>query len=209
MAKPLKDQNTPRLLAVVVANLAVFLLILRADALAAASLEQLTKDIGDLLPAALAIAVLTIANGLIDAETKARLVFWRWANPLPGCRAFSEHAQRDPRVDVGALERKLGELPTDERQQNSTWYRLYKSVESDPGVTHNHRDYLFTRDYASLAALFLVVLGGLATYQIDDWGRTLSYIAFLAAQYLIVRHVATGYAHRFVTTVLAVKAAED
>ena len=57
--------------------------------------------------------------------------------------------------------------------------------------------------------MFLVVLGGLATYQIDDWGRTLSYIAFLAAQYLIVRHVATGYAHRFVTTVLAVKAAED
>ena len=67
------------------------------------------------------------------------------------------HAQRDPRVDVIALEYILGKLPEDEREQNKTWYRLYKSVESDPGVAHNHRDYLFTRDYATLAMLFLII----------------------------------------------------
>ena len=209
MAKPLKDPNNIRLMAVGVANLAIFLMILKAEALSAADFQQLVKDIGDLVPAVLAIALLTVANGLIDAQTKARLVFWRWSNPLPGCRAFSEHAQSDPRVDVGALTRKLGKLPEDEREQNAIWYRLYRTVESDPAVTHNHRDFLFTRDYASLAALLLIVLGGIATYQIDDWGQTFPYIVFLAAQYLIVRHVATRYGHRFVATVLAVKAAED
>jgi hypothetical protein len=110
---------------------------------------------------------------------------------------------------MGALERKIGTLPTDEREQNSTWYRLYKSVRADAGVTYNQREYLFTRDYSSLAVLSLIVLGGLASYQIDDWHRSLLYIAFLAAQYLIVRHVATRNGHRFVTTVLAVKAAEE
>lgn len=207
MAKPLKDQNTARLMAVVVANLAVFLMILKTDALSAADFEQLTRDVVDLIPAALAVALLTVANGLIDSQTKARLVFWRWTYPLPACRAFSEHAQRDPRINIGDLERKIGRLPTDELEQNATWYQLYRSVESDPAVTHNHREFLFTRDYACLAALLLVVLGGLAIYQIDGLGRTLSYIAFLTGQYLIVRYVATRYGHRFVTTVLAVKAA--
>ena len=209
MAKPLKEQNTARLMAVVVANLAIFFANLKADALLAADFQLLTKDLGDLIPAALAMALLTVANGLIGPQTKARLVFWRWANALPGCRAFSEHARRDPRIDVGSLERKLGKLPEDEREQNATWYRLYRTVESDPAVAHNHREFLFTRDYTGLAALLLIVLGGLAIYQIDGWSRTLPYIAFLAAQYLIVRHVATRYGHRFVTTVLAVKAAED
>lgn len=209
MAKPLKDQNTVRLMAVVVANLAIFLMILEADVLSAGDFQRLIKDLSDLIPAVLAIALLTVANGLIDPQTKARLVFWRWTNPLAGCRAFSEHAQRDPRIDVASLERKLGKLPEDAREQNATWYRLYRTVKSEPAVTHNHRDYLFTRDYTSLAALFLIVLGGLAIYQIDGWSRTLPYIAFLAAQYLIVRRVATIYGHRFVTTVLAVKAAEE
>lgn len=209
MAKPLKDQNTARLMAVVITNLFIFLVILKPDLLSDADFHRLTNDLGDLIPAALAIALLTIANGLIDPQTKARLVFWRWSDPLPGCRAYSEHAQRDPRIDVGSLERKLGKLPEDARDQNATWYRLYKTVESDPAVTHNHRDFLFTRDYTSLAALLLVFLGGLAIYQIDDWSRTLPYIAFMAAQYLIVRHVATRFGNRIVTTVLAVKAAEE
>ena len=209
MAKPLKDQNTARLLAVVVANLVIFLAALKADVMSAADLQNQTRELGDLIPAVLAIALLTVANGLIDPQTKARLVFWRWTNPLPGCRAFSEHAPRDPRIDVGALERKLGNLPTGEREQNATWYRLYRTVESDPAVAQNHRDYLFTRDYASFTVLLLIVLGGLALYQIDGWGRTFPYIAFLVVQYLVVRHVATRFGHRFVTTVLAVKAAEE
>ena len=45
MAKPLKDQNTVRLTAVVVANVAVFLMILKADALSAADFQSLIKEV--------------------------------------------------------------------------------------------------------------------------------------------------------------------
>lgn len=209
MAKSLKDQNIPRLLAVVVANLTIFLAILKADLLLTADYQSLAKGLDDLIPAALAVALLTVLNGLFSPLTKARLVFWRWTNPLPGCRAFSEHVWRDPRIDIVSLAQKIGEFPEDEFKQNVTWYGLYRTVKSDPAITHTHRDFLFTQDYAGLAALSLVVLGGLAVYQINDWNRTLPYIAFMAAQYLIVRHVAKNHGHRFVRTVLAVKAAED
>ena len=209
MGKPLKEQNTARLMAVVVTNLTIFIAILKSDALSAADFQRLTNEIGDLIPAALGIALLTVANGLIGPQIKARLVFWRWTNPLPGSRAFSVHAKRDPRIDMHSLERKLGHLPEDENEQNATWYGLYKTVDSDLAVANTHRDYLFTRDYTGLAALFVFALGGLAIYQIDELNRALLYIAFLAAQYLIARHVAVRYGHRFVTTVLAVKAAES
>lgn len=206
---PLKDQNMRRLLTVVITNGALFVIFMNADALVSADLQRLMKDISALASTALAVSLLTVINGVIDPQTKARLVFWRWANPLPGSRAFSVHAHRDPRVDVNALERILGKLPEDEREQNKTWYRLYKSVESDPGVAHNHRDYLFTRDYATLAALFLIILGGLAMYQFDEWSRVFAYTGCLIIQYVIVRYAAAQYGYRFVATALAVKIAKS
>ena len=187
----LKDQNMRRLLTVVITNGALFLMFMKADALVSADFQRLMKDIGALVYTALAVSLLTVINGVIDPQTKARLVFWLWTNPLPGSRAFSLHAHRDPRVDVNALERILGKLPEDEREQNETWYRLYKSVESDPGVAHNHRDYPFTRDYATLAVLFLIILGGLAMYQFDEWSRVFAYIGCLIIQYVVVRSSAS------------------
>ena len=206
---PLKDQNIWRLLTVVITNGALFLICMNTGALISSDIQHIMKDIGALVSIALAISLLTVINGVIDPQTKARLVFWRWTNPLPGSRAFSVHAHRDPRVDVNALERILGKLPEVECEQNETWYRLYKSVESDPGVAHNHRDYLFTRDYTSLAALFLIILGGLAMYQFDEWSRVFAYIGCLIIQYVIVRYAATQYGCRFVATVLAVKIAKS
>ncbi len=210
MAKSLKDQNIGRLLAVVVGNCVVFMLFAHAaDFSSAPVYEQATKLIGQFVPAALAASLLAILNGLLGPQTKARLVFWRWSDPLPGSRAFSVHANQDARINVSALKRKIGKWPKNPREQNSAWYGLYRTVESDPAVTTGHREFLFARDYAGLSALFVVVIGALATYQFHDLRRTGVYIAILAAQYLIVRYVAAQYGKRFVTTVLALKSAEQ
>lgn len=209
MAETLKGGNNGRLMAVVVANLAIFVGILKGIPLSGNDLSIVYNELLEILPATLAIALLTVANGLLSAEMKARLVFWRWKNPLPGCRAFSVHAQRDPRIDVSSLEHKLGKFPSDERQQNAVWYRLYKTVEAEPAVVQNHRDFLFGRDYTGLSALMLVVLSTLAIFQFSDRRQSLPYIALMTAQYLIVRYVAAGYGRRFVATVLAIKAAEE
>ncbi len=203
------DQTPSRLIAVLVANVVAFAIFLKGDAIHTVEFRWITGEVQDLLPGVLGIALLTVVNGLIGSNTKARLVFLRWSDPLPGCRVFTEHAPKDPRVDMEALTRRLGELPTESREQNATWYRLYRSVRSDPAVVQNHRDFLFTRDYAALSALMLVGLGGLALYQFEDWHRSSLYIVLLAAQYAVVRHVAARYGSRFVSTALSVAAAEE
>lgn len=201
--------NPVRLLAAVLGNAAAYILFLRSDALSVADFGRVFEDLRELVPGILAPAVLAVVNGLVSPKTKARIVYWRWSDPLPGCRAFTKHGPADHRVDLARLARHMGEIPAEGREQNATWYRLYQTVKSDPAVRQGHRDYLFTRDYAALSLLMLFGLGGMALYQFDSWPRAMLYVACLAGQYLVVRHVAAGYGVSFVTTVLAVKAAEE
>ena len=57
---PLKDQNTRRLLTVVITNGALFLLFMKADALVSADFQRLMKDISALASTALAVSLLTV-----------------------------------------------------------------------------------------------------------------------------------------------------
>jgi hypothetical protein len=47
-----------------------------------------------------------IFNGLVGGNFKAKLVFWRLHDPLPGCRAFSHYLHIDPRIDANVLQTK-------------------------------------------------------------------------------------------------------
>ena len=207
MSKPLKERVSGKLLAVMLANLATYFALLNAESLTASGWRAALKEVGDLIPVAVALALMTVANGLLNPQMKARLVFWHWKHPLPGSRAFSVHANRDPRIDPVALQRLLGEIPSDEGEQNSAWYRMYKTVDSDDSVITAHKDYLFTKDYACLSVLMLVGLGGLGLMQMYNFWQVILYLGALAAQYLVVRFVAANYGRRFVTTVLALKSA--
>jgi hypothetical protein len=63
----------------------------------------------NLLPVGLAAVVTTVANGLLSADLKAaRLVFCDGKHALPGHRAFSVYAKKDPRIDFVRLQRALG-----------------------------------------------------------------------------------------------------
>ena len=61
----------------------------------------------------LGVVVVTIISNLISPQLKAALVFWRWPNPLPGHRAFSQYLATDPRIDPHRLRAKIGDLPSD------------------------------------------------------------------------------------------------
>jgi len=49
-------------------------------------------------------------------------------------------AQTDTRIDVNALKKNVGAFPSDERDQNSMWYRLYKQVENEVSVLESHQE---------------------------------------------------------------------
>jgi hypothetical protein len=158
-------------------------------------------------PVGLATVVTTIANGLLSADMKARFVFLRWHDALPGNRAFSRYAHRDPRIDQARLAQliDINSLPTPEAE-NAAWYRLYKEVHSDPSVQQVHREFLLLRDCAGLAALFLIGFGAVALFTVHPPKVLAIYCALLIAQFVLARHSAATYGIRFVTTVLALKA---
>jgi hypothetical protein len=203
---PLKDQNRFSHLAVLGLNLAALIIAVKTGNFLSSGVDELIKQWRDLLPAGVGVILAGVVNGLLSSDTKARLVFCRWANPLPGSFAFSCYAQRDSRIDLAALEKRVGPFPSEPREQNARWYKLYKSVSNEPAVIDAHRHFLLTRDYAGIAFLLLLTAGPLGIWQIPSTTTAATYMGLLLLQYLGARQAAQNYGVRFVTTVLALKA---
>jgi hypothetical protein len=205
LAKSLKEQNRWQIWLIIALNSLLLYGATAATATKFADLCSTLPDTGKLVPFGLAVVVATVMNGLLDPNTtKARLVFLRWRDPLPGSRAFSKYVTADPRIDPAKVETAVGSpLPIEPVQQNRTWFRLYKAVENDPAVLQVHRDFLLTRDYTSLATLFLVIYGTASVFVVPSTKILLIYLLFLVLQYIMARQAASRYGVRMVTTVLA------
>lgn len=203
----LKDKNKPYLWIVFCFNIAILISFFFA-----AHMAEIEKDIKILLsykavvPLAASL-VLFLINGLLSADIKAILVFWRFKAPLPGSRAFSVHGPKDPRVDMTKLASQYGPLPTTAKAQNSLWYKIYKINKLELSVITPHKQYLLARDIASLAIIFIVGLGFPALI----WGQypyNWQYMMILLAEYFLFALVGQNYGKRFVTNVLAIEASK-
>ena len=188
-SKSLKDQNRWHLWLLIAVNSAVFYAALNFSDFESSGYRALVNSATQLLPVGFATVVTTVANGLLDADMKARLVFLRWHHALPGNRAFSRYAHRDPRIDQDKLAQLIDmkSLPAPEAE-NAAWYRLYKEVHNDQSVQQVHREFLLLRDYTGLAALFLVGFGAVALFSVHPPRVLAIYCALLNVQYIIVRH---------------------
>jgi len=146
-------------------------------------------------------------SSLLSHSQKAILVFWRFRNPMPGSRAFSVHVHTDTRVDVDALKKNVGAFPSDERDQNAMWYRLYKQVEIEVSVLESHQKYLMFRDIAAMSLLLVP----LVAFGLFLFGNTTSAVAWsvvvFAVQYLIAALAARNSGTRFVQNVLCIHSA--
>jgi len=203
----LKDRNLRALYSLLALNIAAFYVIAHLDAISAGDWPKLASGWMAALPAGVGVALTGLLNSLASSDTKARLVFWRWHNPLPGSEAFTRHGPKDHRVDMAALAAKHGPLPTDPKAQNVLWYRLFKSVSTEPSVEQAHRQFLLARDFAFMALVMVVMLGTAAAFFIRPISTTEIYILLLVIQWAIATRAANVGGHRFVTNVLAQKGA--
>jgi hypothetical protein len=146
--------------------------------------------------------VVIILNGVLGDTMKARLVFWRFQNPLPGCRAFSALVASDPRIDSKALTAKHGKFPRSPSVQNALWYKLYREHKTKPMVSSSHQVYLLTRDLTAIAACFAVLFSAGAALVFADWKTWTVYAVMLLFQYAIIASAARNYGNRFVLNVL-------
>lgn len=205
----LKDQNRWQLWLIITLNAIIFYSIIQSNTIETAGWKGLFTSATNLLPIGFAFIVTSVANGLLSANMKARLVFLRWAHPLPGHRAFSKHAPADPRIDLDRLKKSLGNKLSDGPEaENKIWYRIFKDMEAAPEVQHVHREFLLMRDYAGFSALFFVILSIAAFIFVQSWKVALTYCLLLLLQFVVARHVAATYGVRFVCTVMAVKSAK-
>lgn len=147
-----------------------------------------------------------LLSSLLPSNFKAVLVFCRWQHPLPGARAFSVHAQADPRIALDRLRKNVGEFPQDPREQNSRWYALYREVGDEASVRDSHSNYLLFRDLTTVSALLamavplvLALMGSTATL-------ALSAMAFFLIQQLLAAQAGRVAGVRMVRNVLALHA---
>jgi len=201
----LKGKNAAYLWSFIGVNLTIFLSVIVSGQFAGSSIDQFwhrvtTKD--GIIAACIPILAILL-SGVLSDSGKARLVFWRWRNPLPGCRVFTHLIGTDPRIDVAALRKKHGEFPQDAHAQNALWYRLYKEHKTVPMVWEAHKIYLLTRDMTTIAAVVAVLftIGVLAASV--NWKTSLWYIGALTVQYVLVASAAQNYGKRFVLDVLS------
>jgi hypothetical protein len=204
LATSLKEQNRWQIWFIIAVNSLFLYGVVEANAIQIDGLRSIFTDASKLVPFGLAVVIATVLNGLLPADAKARLVFLRWRNTLPGHRAFTRYMTADPRIDPTAVQRAVGgPLPVDPAEQNQVWYRLYKTVENDPAIAQVHRDFLLTRDYTALAVLFLIFYGSAGYYSIPSPKIATIYAVLLLIQCIAVRQAAFHYGIRFVTSVLA------
>lgn len=204
--KSLKRRNMLWLVAVGIVDVVVLLVLAFHR-----PIEDFTADKVTALRSSLTVLLpvpILFLSYFFSHSQKAVIVFWRIRNPMPGSRAFSVHAPADARIDLGALEKNVGEFPNDERAQNSMWYRLYKLVENDVSVLESHQSYLMFRDIAAMSAL-LILLVPLALFLFGNKPPVVGLsAAFFAVQYLIAAVAARNSGVRFVQNVLCLHSAK-
>lgn len=208
MAHSLKDSYRLQLFAALAANLALYYVLVKGMSITDLSAASISTHLTSLLPGGLAVAVCGILNSQLTSLQKARIVFLRWQDPLPGCRAFSYYAARDLRIDMKAVRAKWSPLPKGAQQQNALWYRIYQQERGTAAVEHLNKHWLFARDYACMCVLLLIALGALGIYQMPGVPSWSVFVGVVLAQFLLVRRSAVNYAERFVLTVIAQAAAK-
>jgi hypothetical protein len=204
MAKTLNEQNLGGLLTVLIANFSVFVVLITTHALAVPGLaSDPATFVKPILPAGIALIICGMLNRQVDSNTKARIVYWRLKDPLPGSEAFSKYGPEDSRINMTVIANKLTVVPTSPHDQNSAWFSLYKKVQNEPSVLDAHKTFLLYRDYTFLSLLFLILLSPIAFWRIGPQGTVGLYTVLLIGQYLLARNAAAERGRRLVTNVLA------
>lgn len=200
----LKSKNALYLWTFVGVNFAVFFAVIIGSHLDYSSVQHFWQRISaknGFIAACMPLLVV-VFNGILGNAAKERLVFWRWSNPLPGCRAFSALMHADPRIDVGRLKERHGPLPRAAKEQNALWFKLYKKQSASVTVSDSHRLYLLTRDMASMSALFIFPFSVFAAFSSLEAKTVWLYAGTLLLQYVAAATAARNYGNRFVKNVL-------
>lgn len=205
----LKSENQIWLFGFLVVNVAAFAVVtyIGLDGVPRA-IQWIQSHWESLSAVGIGVVVTTIVSNLVSPQLKAVLVFWRWPNPLPGHRAFTQYLTKDPRIDPHRLSVKIGDFPNDPSEQNRLWYRIYRTHKSEPSVMGAHKDFLLTRDITWLSFAMFILFGLGSAFLGESALQITWYPVLLGSQYLVASIAARRNGIRFVLNVLAIEASD-
>lgn len=150
--------------------------------------------------------VAVLLGSFIPSDWKAKLVYWRWKDVLPGHRAFTVHGAADERYQIEDLRNALGALPSAAKEQNSVWYKLLKQHESQAEVGDTHQRFLLFRDAAAMSVMFAIVwmAAALIVREAPYW----VVLGIFVGQYGLCAIAARNTGVRLVQNVLAIVVAQ-
>ncbi|MGP8165854.1 MAG: hypothetical protein ACLQAR_10045 [Steroidobacteraceae bacterium] len=204
--RSLKSLNLKWLIALATADAILLALFVAPELITSATTTQLGLYRA-ISAAVIPVLVLLLVN-VLSSNVKAMLVYWKPLGWLPGCEAFTKYGAADPRVDLVSLKKNVGVFPTEPKEQNSKWFKLYKLVEHVTEVAATQKDFLMYRDMAVLS-LSLIALAPLGLY-IADASKNAMWLAagMFLVQYVLTAVSARHAGERFVCNVLALHAAK-
>lgn len=203
--RSLKSLNMKWLVLLTVADVSAVLFFVAPELIKGASLTEI--GIGRVLTTTVMPVVVLLIVNVLPHNVKSALVYWKPLGVLPGTEAFTKYGPADPRIDMAALKKNVGSLPSAPTEQNAKWYKLYKQVPNETEVAEAHKLFLMYRDMAvmSLALVVLVPATLLVVGAASAAPRLAAGLFFL--QYLVTALSARWSGIRFVSNVLAVHSA--
>lgn len=199
----LKTKNIPIIVLYIIVNLSILIALCKVEKVNELNFTYIFSKIKYFLEEKyiiylIGLLLVFIFSGILPAKWKEMIVFWKIKNRLPGCYAFSKYAKEDNRIDLKLLESNYGVLPTDPREQNELWYKIYKNL-NDSEINDSHKNFLLAREITVISFIGLILIFPFLF---------LNYICvfmflFLLIEFIIFRIIAKNYAERFVTNVLA------
>lgn len=204
--KSLKSQNSNYLRIFILFNIVVFVAVIIENKISFENFQSLWSKITlkDGLLITIVPLLSIILNGIISSHFKAVLVFWRLKNPLPGCRAFSQIAVKDSRINLTNIIKHLdNDEPKTPAEQNRSFYRLYKTFQDKISVKESHKQFLLMRDISAISFIFWVIFLILFFIINKNFVLEIYYLGYLFLQFIISSFVARNYGNRFVGNVMA------
>jgi hypothetical protein len=211
MAISLKTQNLPTITVYVVWSLSLYAVFLTGDE---SSWQNITSCFDnftakDGMFAALTPIIVFVLSGILSADVKSIIVFWKIKNPLPGNRIFTELGPNDARIDMNKIKQIVGVIPTEPKEQNSLWYKYYKKHQEVLTVKTAHKHFLLARDMTATTLVMLILLPCSVVIMSKNWKGALVFLGILFGQYVLLTLTAQNNGKRFACNVLAEMCTSD
>ncbi|MFI8615015.1 hypothetical protein ACIGHN_05875 [Acidovorax sp. NPDC077693] len=203
--RSLKSLNMKWLVLLAITDVLALLFFVAPELVEGASLTEV--GIGRVLIATMMPVFVLLVVNVLPHNLKSALVYWKPLGVLPGTEAFTRYGPADSRIDMAALKRNIGSLPTEPAEQNARWYKLYKQIANEPEVAEAHKLFLMYRDMAGISLVLLVLVP--VTLHLADapFPTQLLATGLFVIQYLVTAVSSRWSGIRFVCNVLAVHSA--